>query len=153
MFLMRLSGQLLEQVRKYAIIVIRSKAYFNLYIDCATYTFLPPSEEVLQDGNENTSLSSPAPYPSLIHMNTKSTLENKDQLQLSLHGENFSRDLQVWFGDIKASNVEYRSRELIICRVPSKNELLPTKHAYDQIPILLVRGDGTICKTNKFYHL
>ena len=125
-----------------------------MYIDCATYTFLSPSEEILQhDSNENTSLSSPTPYPSLIHMATKSTLENKDQLQLSLHGENFSRDLQVWFGDIKASNVEYRSRELIICRVPSKNELVSTKHTYEQIPILLVRGDGTICKTNKFYHL
>lgn len=111
------------------------------------------------DGSETTPLlansnsSTPLPFPSLTHMATKATLENKDQLQLSLHGENFSRDLQVWFGDIKSPSVEYRSRELIICRVPSQNELLSAKHAYDQIPILLVRGDGTICKTNKTYYL
>lgn len=132
--------------------------------DCATYTFLSPSEEVLQhDGGSDTMTPSllppnnapapPPPFPSLIHMTSKSSLDNKDQVQLSLHGENFSRDLQVWFGDIKAASVEYRSRELMLCRVPSKHELLSAKHAYDQIPILLVRGDGTICKTNKTYQI
>ncbi|KAG1104743.1 hypothetical protein G6F42_017048 [Rhizopus arrhizus] len=132
--------------------------------DCATYTFLSPSEEVLQhDGSDSMtsplpsnatfSTTTPTPFPSLIQMTSKSSLDSKDQIQLSLHGENFSRDLQVWFGDVKATNVEYRSRELMICRVPPKNELLSTKHTYDQIPILLVRGDGTICKTNKTYHV
>jgi len=125
---------------------------------------LSPSEEVLQhDGSDSMtsplpsnatfSTTTPTPFPSLIQMTSKSSLDSKDQIQLSLHGENFSRDLQVWFGDVKATNVEYRSRELMICRVPPKNELLSTKHTYDQIPILLVRGDGTICKTNKTYHV
>ncbi|KAI8646890.1 hypothetical protein BD408DRAFT_379689 [Parasitella parasitica] len=129
--------------------------------DCATYTFLLTSEGALQDDSNIANVSclsnvtnntpTSAPFPTLLHMVTKPSLENKDQLQLSLHGENFSRDLQIWFGDIKATNVEYKSRELIVCRVPSKGELLPTKHTYDQIPILLVRGDGTVCKTNKTY--
>ncbi|CEP18203.1 hypothetical protein [Parasitella parasitica] len=124
--------------------------------DCATYTFLPPSKDMIDDSStakasHKANATNDTPFPIVNQMTTKASLENKDQLLMSLHGEHFSRDLQVWFGDIKASSVEYKSRELIVCRMPSKNELLPTKHTYDQIPILLVRGDGTVCKTNKAY--
>jgi hypothetical protein len=123
-------------------------------IDCATYTFLSPNlteDTTHSTENEHPPPISTNPFPSLVNFTTKSTLEKEHQ-SLSLHGENFSRDLQVWFGHVKATGTEYRSRELLICRVPSRNELLEMKSLYNnQIPILLVRGDGTICKTNKFY--
>jgi hypothetical protein len=91
-----------------------------------TYTFLS-SDEPAASG-----------FPSCTHVSIKNG-------QLNLHGENFSRDLQVWFGDTKASSTEYRGREIISCK-------LPQRHDY-QVPILLVKADGTICKTGKFYPL
>ncbi|KAI9347483.1 hypothetical protein BD770DRAFT_436860 [Pilaira anomala] len=112
--------------------------------DCATYTFSSTAQS-------EDSPSIHHPFPSLISYTTKSTKD--EEFVLSLHGENFSRDLQVWFGDQKAVQTEYRSRELLICKVPSRLDLLDVKSLYNQIPILLVRGDGTICKTNKFYSL
>ncbi|KAI9273332.1 hypothetical protein EDC94DRAFT_510969 [Helicostylum pulchrum] len=112
--------------------------------DCATYTF----SSTAQSEDSHTLHH---PFPSLTSFTTKPSKD--EDFMLSLHGENFSRDLQVWFGDQKALQTEYRSRELLVCKVPSRHDLLETKNLYNQIPILLVRGDGTICKTNKFYPL
>lgn len=114
--------------------------------DCATYTFSCPtalSEDTPVIHN---------PFPYLTSFTSKPTSKDEEIL-LSLHGENFSRDIQVWFGDQKALQTEYRSRELLVCKVPLRIELVETKKLYNEIPILLVRGDGTICKTNKFYPL
>ncbi|KAI9321311.1 hypothetical protein BX666DRAFT_1900773 [Dichotomocladium elegans] len=84
---------------------------------------------------------------------------NDDQaVFLSIHGEYFSRELNVWFGDIRSIRSEYRSRELIICQVPTHAELT---HAVGiqwkpdgscSVPLLLVRNDGkAVYKTNKYY--
>lgn len=93
-----------------------------------TYTFLSSQEPM------------PSVFPSLSHYTTKLDV-------VHLHGENFSRDLQVWFGEVKALSTEYKSRELMVCKLPFKVENT------NQVPILLVKGDGTICKTGKFYPL
>lgn len=116
--------------------------------DCATYTFSSPPTAL---SHKEDSPSTHNPFPSLTSFTTKPSKE--DEVMISLHGENFSRDIQVWFGDQKALKTDYRSRELLICTVPSRHDLLDTKHTFHDIPILLVRGDGTICKTNKFYTL
>ncbi|KAI8876234.1 hypothetical protein K501DRAFT_327139 [Backusella circina FSU 941] len=98
--------------------------------DCATYTFWDTGATTLK-ANED------ALFPSVHYIGKKEDM-------MLLHGENFSRDLQIWFGDVKAARTEYKGRELIMCKLPlyGNNE---------SMPLLLVRGDGTICKTNKMY--
>ncbi|KAI8887222.1 beta-trefoil [Backusella circina FSU 941] len=110
--------------------------------DCATYTFwTPPTDDPL----------STQPFPLLSHISVNSKESSYNEQILSLHGENFSRDLQVWFGDLKAPLTEYKGRELLICKLPTKNELIECQMRYKEIPILLVRADGTICKTKINY--
>ncbi|KAI9471849.1 MAG: hypothetical protein EXX96DRAFT_581940 [Benjaminiella poitrasii] len=129
--------------------------------DCAAYTFLSPITNGDSEYHDKTSsrmfstpANSSAAFPVLTNFTTKtSTKESQQQQLLALHGENFSRDLQVWFGNVKSNGAEYRSRELILCKVPSKHELMTVESLYGQVPILFVKGDGTICKTNKFYSL
>lgn len=93
---------------------------------------------------------------------------------MTISGENFTRDLQIWFGDIKAPFTEYRSREMLVCRIPDREDLLqsvglnrvhdslPEHHHDDEdisfrqrlpfsIRILLVRGDGVVYKTSRSY--
>lgn len=93
---------------------------------------------------------------------------------MTVSGENFTRDLQIWFGDIKAPFTEYRSREMLVCRLPPREELmqsvglnrfhdvLANEHGDDDddqrkprmpysIRILLVRGDGVVYKTSRSY--
>lgn len=91
---------------------------------------------------------------------------------MTVSGENFTRDLQIWFGDIKAPFTEYRSREMLVCRLPPREELMQsvglnrvhdvvanddddddgrkTRMPYN-IRILLVRGDGVVYKTSRSY--
>ncbi|KAF7726651.1 hypothetical protein EC973_008524 [Apophysomyces ossiformis] len=106
--------------------------------NCVIHKFWVPEEPA-------TGLSSPSStlFPSLSYY-TVNTAGSKDQV-MSLHGECFSRELHVWFGDVKAPYTEYRSREHIVCSIPhSELTQLP-------VPILLVRGDGTIVKTDKMF--
>ncbi|ORZ16422.1 hypothetical protein BCR42DRAFT_415007 [Absidia repens] len=101
-------------------------------------------------------------FPHLSHYSTI-----QDGL-LQLHGNHLARDLQVWFGDIQAPHVEYKSRELLICRLPPRNELLectftesyPTSsttantdnNTLYQLPLLLVKtADDIIHNTNIHY--
>ncbi|KAI8980825.1 hypothetical protein BDB01DRAFT_795730 [Pilobolus umbonatus] len=113
--------------------------------DCATYTFLSPNMD-----EQTTPTATTVPFPSLIHFKVTTNDAQESEQIITMHGENFSRDLQIWFGDVKISHTEYRSRELIICRITDRQEF--SSYA-DEIPILLVRGDGTVCKTNHFYQL
>lgn len=114
--------------------------------DCATFTFWSP---FLDDPSCSLSLN---PLPSLSHYFASTNKSDHERI-LTMHGENFSRDLEVWFGDVKATYTEYRSRELIICKVPSRQELQQANKLHGNIPILLVRGDSTICKTGKHFPL
>ncbi|KAI8337832.1 hypothetical protein EDC96DRAFT_578824 [Choanephora cucurbitarum] len=110
--------------------------------DCITYRFLLPSHSLFQEDIDVSSMILNTPFPSLLNISMKSIHT------LNLYGENFSRDLQVWFGDIRAIT-DYGSRELLSCQIPSHPELIQIKERYHHIPILLVRGDGTVCRTHK----
>ncbi|KAL0090379.1 hypothetical protein J3Q64DRAFT_1407158 [Phycomyces blakesleeanus] len=150
--------------------------------DCAVYTFwTPPVDDTRPQLSVNTTM-----FPTLLNytlnmspsvayqtqqstgldrrlQSTGEEYPDSNEQLMSLHGESFSRDLQVWFGDIKALDSDYRSRELFVCRLPTRQNLLEgvgletvgfdnTTHApIYSLPILLVRGDGTVYKTNKTY--
>ncbi|KAI8344447.1 hypothetical protein BC941DRAFT_507996 [Chlamydoabsidia padenii] len=123
--------------------------------DIASYTFLPTTD---------VSRSTPYVFPHLSHY----TLLQDDILHL--HGENLARDLQVWLGDIRAPHVEYKSRELVVCRLPPRQQLMecpfiesyPTsslssveknKMVY-QLPLLLVKAaDGIVHKSSIYYQV
>lgn len=132
------------------------------------------------------------PFPCLTHFvisndhyldpskrkNKQLTLEENNEdydvsTMMTVSGENFTRDLQIWFGDIKARFTEYRSREMLVCRLPPREELMQSvglnrihdvsaneddqddDHRKSKMPfsirILLVRGDGVVYKTSRSY--
>ncbi|RUO96043.1 hypothetical protein BC936DRAFT_142717 [Jimgerdemannia flammicorona] len=117
------------------------------------------------------------PIPSISHylITNPSSLQQGQQnmsheTTITIYGENFTRDLTVWFGDIKAPRTEYRCREVLICSVPPEEEIY-TSTIKDEtnikeegmsgdnlvstrgkkLPILLVRGDGVVYRTCKYY--
>ncbi|CAO3637500.1 unnamed protein product [Cunninghamella blakesleeana] len=140
-------------------------------IDIASYTFLPPHPSSTMDLQQQTKSSNntnntPAMsvFPNISHY----SLIQDDLIQL--HGDNLSRDMQVWLGDVKIPHMEYKSRELVICRLPNRQELLecPFIESYTststttstnaimkthyQLPLLLVKtADGIVHKTNIYY--
>ncbi|RUS13873.1 hypothetical protein BC937DRAFT_94647 [Endogone sp. FLAS-F59071] len=164
--------------------------------DCATYTFWTPQQlPQFSPGQGHhlrhlpptptspthpaypmlqTSTSPVTPIPSISHYNisSPSSLQQGQQhdATITIYGENFTRDLTVWFGDIKAPRTEYRCREVLICSVPSEEEIY-TSTIKDEssikeesmgadngsalrgkkFPILLVRGDGVVYRTCKYY--
>ncbi|KAI9365118.1 hypothetical protein BD770DRAFT_468814 [Pilaira anomala] len=135
--------------------------------DCASYTFWTPSETTTTTESSNfhtpfvqqatTTLSNTSntitPFPIVTETNTK-------DLTLSLSGENLNRDLTIWFGDIQATMTEFKSRDSISCHVPDQKDLLnsPTLILEEEglkkkIPLLLVRGDGVVYRTDQFFRL
>lgn len=60
-----------------------------------------------------------------------------------IYGECFTRDLSVWFGDIPSERTEHRCREVLAA--------LPPPRVNGRLPILLVRADGVIYRTGKYY--
>ncbi|KAI8074224.1 beta-trefoil DNA-binding domain-containing protein [Gilbertella persicaria] len=126
--------------------------------DCASYTFWTPFVEQSSQFNMpfnhgGQSNSAPiTPFPVLHDLSTQND-------QLTLLGENLSRGLSVWFGDIKA-NTEFKSRDSMTCNIPDAQELLnsPTLLIEEdgikkKIPLLLVRGDGVVYRTDHYYTL
>ncbi|SAM04239.1 hypothetical protein [Absidia glauca] len=119
--------------------------------DIASYTFLPPPPA---DDNDDDTLV-PTVFPHLSHY----TLLPDDVLHL--HGDNLARDLQVWLGDVRVPHVEYKSRELMVCRLPPLHQLqeCPFLESYQasakmhyQLPFLLVKTvDGIVHKSSIFY--
>ncbi|KAI9493263.1 hypothetical protein BDB00DRAFT_381939 [Zychaea mexicana] len=124
--------------------------------DCATFKFWAP---------QPTEATTMTPFPSLSHL-SMSTANNNEATTttatttplMTLHGENFTRDLQVWFADVKASHTEYRGREVVLCHVPPRHELIESVHVERELdgslklPILLVRGEGVIVYKTNHYH-
>ncbi|KAI7887732.1 uncharacterized protein EV154DRAFT_484822 [Mucor mucedo] len=129
--------------------------------DCASYKFWTPPTSALADfsapfhsnlgqGNAIT------PFPLLSSQQT--IHHNKHTQVLNLAGENFTREITVWFGDIKAPRTDYKSRDAISCTVPEISELtkspasmLDEQTKLHKIPILFVRADGVIYNTDVFY--
>ncbi|KAG2222286.1 hypothetical protein INT45_006965 [Circinella minor] len=136
--------------------------------DCAKYTFweLPsiPNEDEYMDNrflDMSLKVNQPrqvtiAPVPTLLRY-SRSKGDN-DGLFLSMHGESFTRDLEVWFGDVRSPRSEYRGREQLVCEVPMASELAHSVGAEWKnggscsVPLLLVRRNGgALYKTNKYY--
>lgn len=139
--------------------------------DCATYTFWtpPPMLDATSDATfnspfTNTSIPPSAaaaaaspitPFPVISHIPPSSAAGGDS---LSISGENLTRDLAVWFGDVKCPRTDYRSRESISCSIPDLSELVRSpvitvdeENGSRKLPILLVRGDGVVYRTGKFY--
>ncbi|KAI9302044.1 hypothetical protein BJ944DRAFT_127381 [Cunninghamella echinulata] len=157
-------------------------------IDIASYTFLPPHPSSITDLQQRSSSSTSTSSSSSSSSTSSSSSSNNNNhnsnppvmsvfphvshyslLQddlLQLHGDNLSRDMQIWLGDVKIPHMDYKSRELVICRLPNRQELLdcPFIESYTttasnsllkthyQLPLLLVKtADGIVHKTNIYY--
>lgn len=106
--------------------------------DCASYTFWSPE----------TSGTTMTPFPVVSQMTV-------EESTLSLSGENLTRELEVWFGDIKA-RTDYKSRDTMTCTIPDTQELMNSpvleKDEFKcRIPLLFVRGDGVVYRTDQYY--
>ncbi|CAG8474962.1 11623_t:CDS:2 [Ambispora leptoticha] len=110
--------------------------------DCATYTFYSPPTIVTRQ-LESTSPSGnchhlqhqmPPPPPSTpvtpipivtsittaTSTTTSSSASSTSSNTITIHGENFTRDLIVWFGDLPSPRTEFRSRECLVCWLPDE---------------------------------
>ncbi|CAG8544350.1 8423_t:CDS:2 [Ambispora gerdemannii] len=114
--------------------------------DCATYTFYSPPTIVTRQ-LESTSLSGnchhhlqhqiPPPPPSTpvtpipivtnittatatTTSSSSSSASSTTSNTITMYGENFTRDLTVWFGDLPSPRTEFRSRECLVCWLPDE---------------------------------
>lgn len=127
--------------------------------DCATYTFwaAPPLGDTNSPFLRTENGSAITPFPT-ITTNINTQQARSDSNTLTLAGEHLTRDLSVWFGDVRSPRTEYRSREALVCSIPDLNDLLSspviTVDEHDgerKLPLLLVRGDGIVYRTGQFY--
>ncbi|KAL9547626.1 hypothetical protein MBANPS3_006073 [Mucor bainieri] len=192
------SGQALAEFGAYWSEDVTDAAVWTIVgTECARYTFWTPphlDENKQQEKQITAPLSTPFPclthfvisndhymdpnkrnQPQQLHHQGHSDDDYNLSTMMTVSGENFTRDLQIWFGDIKAPFTEYRSREMLVCRLPPREELMQSvglnrvhdvlaneQHADDDddqrkprmpysIRILLVRGDGVVYKTSRSY--
>lgn len=126
--------------------------------DCANYKFwTPPAIMDLNSPFTSTVNTHPiTPFPILSQ---KIPLHYEPhQKILHLLGENFTRDISVWFGDIKSVKTEYKSRETLSCHIPELNDLMSSPTCIIEkmteqrkVPLLFVRGDGVVYNTDLFF--
>ncbi|KAI8078473.1 hypothetical protein BDF21DRAFT_420595 [Thamnidium elegans] len=129
--------------------------------DSLSYKFWTPPSAIVDLNSpfnpNNLSANSITPFPILT--SNQQLHYNKRSHVLNLTGENFTRDVSIWFGDIKSPRTEYKSRDSISCNIPDIQELLdspisvldPDNTQMHKIPLLFVRGDGVIYNTDMFY--
>ncbi|OBZ90725.1 Recombining binding protein suppressor of hairless [Choanephora cucurbitarum] len=127
--------------------------------DCASYKFWAPS--TIGDLNSPFTSNTANPITPFPMLNTSYThlvhsKQPQQQHTLHLHGQNFTRDISVWFGDVKSPHTDYKSKDSISCTVPNIQEMMDSSSAIHEdlqhkIPILFVRGDGIIYNTDMFY--
>ncbi|KAI8371630.1 uncharacterized protein BYT42DRAFT_548465 [Radiomyces spectabilis] len=129
--------------------------------DCAVYSFwTPPSGAGAFNAPFAASpeVSSPiSPFPVVSNV-TPAVGDASLSIgaTLCVSGENMTRDLSVWFGDVRAPRTDYKCRESLICTLPSLQELINSPITVQEgmerkLPILLVRSDGVVYRTYKFY--
>ncbi|KAI9021480.1 hypothetical protein CLU79DRAFT_753513 [Phycomyces nitens] len=116
--------------------------------DCATYTFWTPTPLAT-----TADLRPVTPFPRLTHKICRS-LDASDHLVLT--GEGLSTELSVWLADIQLST-EYH-KDTLTCIVPSAESLVNnpfveySEHSGRRsLPLLLVRDDGVVYKTESVY--
>lgn len=124
--------------------------------DCASYKFCTPIS-MMDDFHSTVEQNNPiTPFP---YLTSQQTIHHQKHTQvLHLAGENFTREISVWFGDIQSVRTDYKSRDTISCIVPelhllteSPVSILDEKTKLRKIPILFVRRDGVIYNTDVFY--
>ncbi|KAI7881142.1 beta-trefoil [Lichtheimia hyalospora FSU 10163] len=128
--------------------------------ECAKYTIWQPSPQA----SDNAQHMIPRVF-SYSHSLSKEINDFDPQQErdsepsyLSLYGEHFSDQLDVWFGDIRSTRCEHVGRGQIVCKVPPKNTLANAvgvvwkTERLCTIPLLLATKDGNaVYKTNKYY--
>ncbi|KAI8984236.1 hypothetical protein BDF20DRAFT_858762 [Mycotypha africana] len=104
-----------------------------------------------------------APFPiltsftcAIIENNNSGANESVKKHLITLHGENFTKDLAIWFGDIQSPSIEYKSKETIICTIPSIQELKYSSTCIQdndnhKIPLLFIRN-SIIYNTDQYYY-
>ncbi|KAK9765233.1 hypothetical protein K7432_006597 [Basidiobolus ranarum] len=112
--------------------------------DCVQYSFYTPSSSTL--GNEPI-VNPITPIPFITHIIPAT--QNGAPNVLTIYGENLTPDLSVWFGEIQSKITEFKCRESTICTPPVAGQNGVTEGT--SFPILLVRNDGVVYKTGKFY--
>ncbi|KAI9267252.1 hypothetical protein EDC94DRAFT_602740 [Helicostylum pulchrum] len=130
--------------------------------DSLSYKFWTPPPPAIVDLNSpfssSVSANSITPFP-ILSSNQQLHYNKRSSHVLNLTGENFTRDVSIWFGDIKSPRTEYKARDSISCNIPDIQELLdspvsvldPDNAQIHKIPLLFVRGDGVIYNTDMFY--
>ncbi|ORX98743.1 LAG1-DNAbind-domain-containing protein [Basidiobolus meristosporus CBS 931.73] len=112
--------------------------------DCVQYSFYTPNSNT--HGDES-SINPITPIPYITHI-IPSTQSGGSSI-LSIYGENLTADLSVWFGETQSKVTEFKSRESIVCAPPAPGQNGAAEET--SFPILLVRSDGVVFKTGKFY--
>ncbi|KAL1924092.1 uncharacterized protein VTP21DRAFT_7127 [Calcarisporiella thermophila] len=74
--------------------------------------------------------------------------EEHEGRRITVYGKNFTPGLSVWFGEVPSVQTEQRCSDVMTCWVPPEVENLKWK-----VPVLLVRNDGVIYKTEKMWPL
>ncbi|GET00823.1 LAG1-DNAbind-domain-containing protein [Rhizophagus clarus] len=163
--------------------------------DCASYTFYSPQNMIGRQMNSTSHLISPLPpstpvtplpiISNIITATSSPSNSASSQIQnsttpntITIYGENFTRDLMVWFGDLPSPRVEFRSKDCLVCLLPEElmyemdhhnninrdivNASIQGRHfhllSHGRIvgmnsgrPILFSRNDGIVFKTGKVW--
>ncbi|CAG8524542.1 15325_t:CDS:2 [Funneliformis caledonium] len=159
--------------------------------DCASYTFYSPQNLMGRQVNPSSSqIISPLPPSTPVTplpvistvITAASSSSNSSHVQYSatpntvtIYGENFTRDLMVWFGDMPSPRTEFRSKDCLVCLLPEELiyeidhhnsvkrdivnaslqgrhlHLLPHGRMSGGRPILFSRNDGIVFRTGKVW--
>lgn len=127
--------------------------------ECASYKFwIPPAIADLNAPFSSARLITP--IPTMTQQSSNRLHYNPQQKVLYLNGEHFSKDLTVWFGDVRAVTTDIKSRTSLSCQIPDVAQILASPTCsidmttnQHQVPILLVRGDGIVYNTDLFFTL
>ncbi|CAB4481267.1 uncharacterized protein OCT59_003115 [Rhizophagus irregularis] len=163
--------------------------------DCASYTFYSPQNMIGRPISSTSHIIPPLPSSSpvtplpiisnIITATSSPSTGTSSQIQnsttpntITIYGENFTRDLMVWFGDLPSPRVEFRSKDCLVCLLPEElmyeldrhnninrdivNASLQGRHlhllSHGRIvgvnsgrPILFSRNDGIVFKTGKVW--
>lgn len=114
--------------------------------DCVRYTFAVPPPSTPHDNNHMRPDIAPFPVVSSI---------SQGESTLCLWGESLTSQLTVYVGD-HALVTEFKSPEALVCVIPPSSPSSPDSSgvaASKKWPILLVRKDGVIYKTNHTFCL
>lgn len=141
--------------------------FINVYLpkECAKYTIWQPSPQASDNPQQHmiprvfSYTHSPSSTPQKDSSDPDPLQEeDSEPVYITLYGEHFSDQLDVWFGDMRSSRCEHVGRGQIVCKVPPKNTLINAvgvtwkNERLCTVPLLLATKDGkSVYKANKHY--